>query len=292
VSILINKITLGDSMHIDLELLNKKALEIRRTVLQTAIWGGKGHIPPAFSWADIAAALFYGNILQINPQDPKWKDRDRFILSKGHACLSLYAALSDLGFFSTEELRYFAGNGSLLPGHPDAEIPGVEVCSGSLGHGLSIGAGMATAAKLGDLPWFTYVILGDGECHEGSIWESAMYAGHQKLGRLIAIVDRNMLGATDFTENYAGLGSLDARFEAFGWETTEVDGHNFEELMEELTKTRKRTLIGKPLCIVARTTKGKGVDFMENSKFWHHQMPKGEQIDLAWKLLGGAPQND
>lgn len=197
-----------------------------------------------------------------------------------------------MGFFSVDELKFFAGNGSLLPGHPDAEIPGVEVCSGSLGHGLSIGAGMATAAKLGGLPWFTYVILGDGECHEGSIWEAAMYSGHQKLGRLIAIVDRNMLGATDFTENYASLGSIAKRFEAFGWETVEVDGHSFHELMSVLTETRTRTLNQNPLCIVARTIKGKGVNFMENSKLWHHQMPKGEQVELAWKLLGGAPEND
>jgi transketolase len=276
----------------DIAFLEKKALQIRRTILQTAIWGGKGHIPPAFSWADIATALFYGNVLKIDPQKPKWEDRDRFILSKGHACLTLYAALADLGFFSRNELKFFAGSGSLLAGHPDVEIPGVEVCSGSLGHGLGVGAGMATAAKLGDLPWLTYVILGDGECHEGSIWEAAMYSGHQKLGRLIAIVDRNMLGATDFTENYASLGSITTRFEAFGWETVEIDGHNFQELMRVLTETRKRSLNDRPLCIVARTIKGKGVDFMENSKFWHHQMPKGEQVELAWKQLGGVPQND
>ena len=279
-------------LNIDLEFLIKKALQIRRSVLQTAIWGGKGHIPPAFSCADIVTVLFYGNILQLDPKRPKWEGRDRFILSKGHACLTLYAALSDLGFFSAEELKFFAGNGSLLPGHPDTEIPGIEVCSGSLGHGLSVGAGMATAAKLSDMSWFTYVILGDGECHEGSIWEAAMYAGHQKLGKLITIVDRNMLGATDFTENYASLGSVAARFDAFGWETVEVDGHDFQELVRILSETRKRSLSDRPLCIVARTTKGKGVDFMENSKFWHHQIPKGEQIDSAWKQLGGAPQND
>lgn len=276
----------------DIKFLERKALQIRRTVLQTALWGGKGHIPPAFSWVDIATVLFYGNILKIDPQKPKWKDRDRFILSKGHACLTLYAALSDLGFFSQNELKSFAGSGSLLAGHPDVEIPGVEVCSGSLGHGLSVGAGMATAAKLGDLPWFTYVILGDAECHEGSIWEAALYSGHQKLGRLIAIIDRNMLGATDFTENYAGLGCMATKFEAFGWDSVEVDGHNFQELMRVLGETRRRSVSDKPLAIIARTIKGKGVNFMENSKAWHHQMPKGQQVDLAWQLLGGAPDND
>ncbi|NDA64614.1 MAG: transketolase [Chitinophagia bacterium] len=276
----------------DISYFEKKALQIRRTVLQTAIWGGKGHIPPAFSWADIAAVLFYGNILQIDSKNPKWINRDRFILSKGHACLTLYAVLSDLGFFSTNELKHFAGNGSLLPGHPDIEIPGVEVCTGSLGHGLSVAAGMATAAKLDCQSWFTYVILGDGECHEGSVWEAAMYSGHQKLGRLIAIVDRNMLGATDFTENYASLGSMALKFNTFGWETVEVDGHNFDELLRVLSANRKRSVSEKPLCIIAHTTKGKGVSFMENSKFWHHQMPKGDQIDLAWELLGGVPEND
>lgn len=272
----------------NLGFMQKKALQIRRCILQTALWGGKGHIPPAFSWTEIAVALFYGGILSVRPTEPKWSDRDRFILSKGHGCLTLYAVLSDLGFFSSEELKKFAGNGSLLAGHPDNEMPGVETCTGSLGHGLGVGAGMALSAKLAGQKWRTFVVLGDGECHEGSVWEAAMFAGHQKLHNLIVIVDRNKLGATDFTENYASLDPLDKRFTSFGWDVAGVDGHDIPGLINILNEARNRNA-GKPFCIVANTIKGKGVDFMENSKLWHHLMPKGKQIEEAWEQLGGAP---
>jgi transketolase len=274
-------------MDFDNIFLEKKASYIRKSILQTALWGGKGHIPPAFSWADIATVLFYSGVLKFNPANPKWEDRDRFILSKGHACLTLYAILADLNFFNKDELKLFAGEGSLLPGHPDTEIPGIEVCSGSLGHGLGVACGMAQSAKLDAKKWNTFVVLGDGECHEGSIWEAAMFAGHQKLGKLIAVVDRNMLGATDFTENYGTLEPLYDRFLSFGWDVVEVNGHDLLDLYRVFTASTERSFEQKPLCIIARTIKGKGISFMENSKFWHHQMPKGEQIEEAWRLLGG-----
>ncbi len=267
--------------------LEEKALFLRRTSLATALKAGKGHIPPAFSWADIAAVLFYGGVLRFRAEDPRWQGRDRFLLSKGHACLTLYAALSDLGFFAPEELDNFAGNGSLLAGHPDIEIPGVEACSGSLGHGLGVAAGMALSANLTKSEWKTWVLMGDGECHEGSVWEAAMFAGHRRLGSLIAIVDRNGLGATDYTENYASLDPLDQRFASFGWEVCSVDGHDYAQLISVFLKAKDRLPKEKPLCIIANTTKGKGVSFMENSKYWHHQMPKGAQIDQAWQELGG-----
>ncbi len=271
---------------IDILKLEAKAREIRLIAFQTALSGGKGHIPPAFSWVEIAVTLFYAGILNIDSKNPRWENRDRFILSKGHGCLTLYAILSDLGFFPKAELEKFAGNGSMLAGHPDHEIPGVEVCSGSLGHGLGVGAGMALSAKLSKQNWRTFVVLGDGECHEGSVWEAAMFAGHQQLHNLVAIVDRNMLGATEFTENYARLEPLDKRFIAFGWDAVSIDGHNLNELVSTFSEAGKRNS-GKPLCIIANTVKGKGVGFMENSKYWHHQMPKGKQIDEVLEILGG-----
>jgi len=272
---------------IDFLKLEAKAREIRLIAFQTALSGGKGHIPPAFSWVEIAVALFYTGILKIDSKNPRWEERDRFILSKGHGCLTLYAILADLGFFPKAELEKFAGNGSMLAGHPDHEIPGVEVCSGSLGHGLGVGAGMALSAKLSSQQWRTFVVLGDGECHEGSVWEAAMFAGHQQLHNLVAIIDRNMLGATEFTEKYASLEPLDKRFTAFGWDVISIDGHNLPALALTFSEARKRAS-GKPLCVIANTVKGKGVGFMENSKYWHHQMPKGKQIEEALEILGGV----
>jgi len=264
--------------------LQRKAYELRQIGLETALCGKKGHIPPAYSWAEVATALFYGNVLRLKPNQPKWSERDRFILSKGHACLTLYAALADLGFFDPKELQHFAGKGSLLPGHPDTEIPGIEACSGSLGHGLGVGAGMALAGRMDRAPWRVFVVLGDSECNEGSVWEAAMFAGHQKLHNLIAVVDRNGLGATDFTDNYLTLEPLAERFRSFGWETVEADGHDLPVLISTLMAARDRTR-GKPFALIAKTIKGKGVTFMENSTHWHHRMPKGDEITAAHALL-------
>lgn len=270
-------------MH-NIGFLTRKAAELRLAALETALCGKKGHIPPAYSWADVATALFYGGVLRLRPEEPRWEGRDRFILSKGHACLTLYAALADKGFFPPEELSRFAGAGSLLPGHPDTEIPGIEACSGSLGHGLGLGTGMALAGRLDKAPWRVFVVLGDGECNEGSIWEAAMLAGHQKLHNLVAVVDRNRLGATDFTDNYLTLEPLSERFRAFGWEAVDTDGHDISGLIETLTRARDREQ-GKPFAIIAHTTKGKGVPFMENSPLWHHRMPKGDEITTAREIL-------
>ncbi len=268
----------------NIRALQRKAAQLRLTALETALSGKKGHIPPAYSWADIAVSLFYGGIINVRPDEPKWEGRDRFLLSKGHACLTLYALLADKGFFPAEELPKFAGPGSLLPGHPDFEIPGVENASGSLGHGLGVGSGMALAGKLDKAPWRVFVVLGDGECQEGSIWEAAMFAGQRKLHNLIAIVDCNGLGATDFTANYLSLEPLADRFRAFGWEAVEHDGHDMPGLIELFQKARAREE-GKPFVLIARTTKGKGVSFMQNSPLWHHRMPKGEEISRARQEL-------
>ncbi len=268
----------------EIRAIQRKADELRLMALETALCGKKGHLPPAFSWAEIAASLFYGNVLRLRPDQPNWIGRDRFILSKGHACLTLYAALADLGFISKDELKHFAGHGTLLPGHPDTEIPGIEACSGSLGHGLGLGAGMAFAGRLDQAKWRVFVVLGDAECNEGSIWEAAMFAGHQKLHNLIAIVDRNRLGATDFTDNYLTLEPLAERFRSFGWDAVDVDGHNLSILIDTLLEARNRSE-GKPIALIAKTVKGKGVSFMENSSQWHHRMPKGDEVAEARRLL-------
>jgi len=264
--------------------LIRKSAEIRLRVLETALRAGKGHVPPAFSWVEIGVSLFYGGVLNIKPLEPDWPDRDRFILSKGHGCLTLYAILSDLGFFPKDELENFCKPGRMLAGHPDPGIPGVEVVSGSLGHGLGIGAGMALGLRIDDKDSHVYALLGDGECHEGSVWEAAMFASHHRLGNLTAIVDRNKLGATDYTEKSLSLEPFGSRWQAFGWEVQMVNGHSFEQLSDVLEKTKQRTS-EQPLVIIANTIKGKGVSFMENSPLWHHRLPKGEEIVSAMEEL-------
>ncbi len=268
-----------------IDQLIRKSAEIRLKILETALRAGKGHVPPAFSWVEIGVSLFYGGTLQIKPSEPDWPDRDRFILSKGHGCLTLYAILSDLGFFSQDELDTFCGPGCMLAGHPDPNIPGVEVVSGSLGHGLGIGAGIALGGKVHGKDSFVYVLLGDGECQEGSVWEAAMFASHHRLNNLVAIVDRNRLGATDFTENSLSLEPFSRRWQAFGWEALDVNGHVIEQLVDVLLRSKRRSS-PKPLVIIADTIKGKGVSFMEGSPLWHHRMPKGEEIQAALRELG------
>lgn len=267
--------------------LAHKAAAVRLKSLEMALAAKKGHVPPAFPWTEIGVALYYGGILRHDPRSPRWAQRDRFILSKGHACLPLYVMLADLGYFPADELNRFTGDGALLPGHPDPEIPGVECMSGSLGHGLGTGAGMALAARLRGEDWMTYVVLGDGECQEGSVWEAAMFAGHQRLSRLVAIVDRNGLGATARTEDSVALEPLADRWASFGWEVVEVPGHSLPDLVDVLGGARHRSG-GKPLAVIARTVKGKGVPFMENSPDWHHRLPKGDEVEEALTTLRAA----
>ena len=264
--------------------ISNESREIRKIVLETALNAKKGHVPSAFSWVEIAVVLYFKGIMKFDAKNPQMEDRDRFILSKGHGCLTLYAVLSKLGFFPRELLDDFGGKGAVLPGHPDTEIPGVETCTGSLGHGLGVGAGFAMSAKLKKMKWYTYVVLGDAECHEGSVWEAAMFAGHRKLNSLVAIVDKNKLGATDFTENYASVKNLAERFNSFGWDVVECDGHDESKLFE-LLSAHKSKKSDKPFCIIADTIKGKGVSFMENSKEWHTKLPKDDEIARAFDCI-------
>lgn len=265
--------------------LKKKANQIRNKVIDMAVKSG-GHISSAFSCVEIMVTLYYGRKLNFNPKDPEWEDRDRFILSKGHGETGYYALLADLGYFPKEwlETRYRRGD-CYLGGHPDHNIPGVEITSGSLGHGLGIAAGISLAAKMNGKSHLHYVLLGDAECTEGSIWEAALFAAKHELNNLIAIVDRNHIGSLDFTKNYTKLNPFPEKWKAFGWEVETVDGHSFEELFRIFQKARLRNA-KTPFAIIAETIKGKGVTFIENDPIWHvKNLTDEKEIKQAKKEL-------
>jgi transketolase len=267
----------------DSEALKDKARQLRIDIVKSINKAGKGHIGGAFSIIEILTTLYYGDILKFDPNNPKWEDRDRFILSKGHAGIALYAVLADLGFFPKEEMDYL-NKGRLLAEHPDPRIPGIEVVSGSLGHGLSIGSGMALADKLNKNPRATIVLMGDGECYEGSVWEAAMFASHHELNNLCGIIDRNGLITHGSTEEINKLEPFSDKWKAFGWEVYEVDGHNLKELKTTLKLATNKTK-KKPSMIIAKTVKGKGVSFMENQPKWHHGGIDQVKLETAIKEL-------
>ena len=271
-------------MEKNINQLRIKARWLRKTVLEMGIKAGAAHLAPSFSCTEILVALYYGDILRFDPSNPDWEKRDRFILSKGQAAIALYAVLADLGFFPVSELSRFTRAGSRLGGHAENTIPGVEAFTGSLGHGLSIAVGLALAAKIDKKNYVTVTLLGDGECQEGSIWEAAMFAAHHKLDNLIAIIDNNGLSAIDFIERYIRLDSLVAKWKAFRWEVRTINGHSFKEIILALKNVRTRKS-NKPLAIIAKTVKGKGVSFMENNPIWHYRIPMGEELKLAKKEL-------
>lgn len=267
-----------------IKYLENKVKWVRNKVLEMAVGAGAGHIAPSFSCAEILTVLYYGDILRIKPKQPSWPQRDRFILSKGQAAVALYAILADLGFLPVSDLSTFTQKGSYLGGHAENTIPGIEAFTGSLGHGLSISAGLALGAKLNKQKWLTIALLGDGECHEGSVWEAAMFAAHHNLNNLVAIVDHNGLCATDFLKSCLKVDPLRKKWEAFGWDTLMVDGHSLKNLLTVLLRIRKRKS-NRPLVIIAMTTKGKGVSFMENKPLWHYRIPLGKELDIARKEL-------
>ncbi|PIR57844.1 MAG: transketolase [Parcubacteria group bacterium CG10_big_fil_rev_8_21_14_0_10_38_31] len=265
--------------------LTKKAKEIRRKTFEMVVRVGKGHLGGSFSVLEMLVALYYGGVLKFDPKNPKWDGRDIFILSKGHASNSLCVVLSDLGFFPEAELDNFSRNESILGQHSDTNIPGVEINTGSLGHGIGVGSGIAFGNKLDNKNNLIFVILGDGECQEGSVWEAAMFAGHHNLNNLVAIVDRNKLGSEDFTENTSRLEPFLGKWNDFGWEVKTInDGHSFPEIFEVLKNCRdpKRT---KPLMIISNTIKGKGLSCLENFPRAHHTVPRGEEIEASRKEL-------
>lgn len=269
----------------NIKTLIQKALWVRQKSFQMQINAGKGHLGGAFSITDILVCIYFAGIFNLSPQKRKDPERDRIIFSKGHACLALYCVLADKGYFPKTELDTYGQNGTILAGHPDHFIPGVEVSSGSLGHGLGIGCGLALGAKLDKKRYSTLVILGDGECSEGSVWEGAAFAPQHKLSNVIAIVDNNKVAATTVTQNFTGNTPLPAKWRSFGWNVIQIDGHDFKQIISSL-RTAKQMKDEKPSVIIADTIKGKGVSFMENDHHWHHGVPKGEQIEIAKKDLG------
>jgi transketolase len=271
-------------MELSKQQLKNKATWVRSQVLEMIVSANKGHIGGAFSCTDILVVLYYGGILRFDPSNPKWSERDRFIMSKGHSGVALYAILADLGFFPLSELGTFCKNNSMLGGHPDRNIPGIEADTGSLGHGLGIGAGLSLAAKMDKKDYMTIVLLGDGECYEGSVWEAAMFAGHHQLNNLIAIVDRNGQCVTDYTEDCNRHEPFTDKWRAFNWDVREIDGHSFEDLLTCLQDFKYRNS-KLPLVVVAKTIKGKGVSFMEGKLEWHHGVTKGENLEKARREL-------
>ena len=258
---------------------------IRRHGLEMTHLSRGSHIGAIFSLAEIMAVLYTG-VLHVNPADPAMPDRDRLILSKGHAGAAVYAALAERGFFPVEELKTHYANGSRLSGHVSHKgVPGVEFSTGSLGHGLAVGAGMALGAKMDKAPWRTYVILGDGECDEGSVWEAALQAHQYQLDNLIAVVDHNRMQSLDFCEKTIALEPFADKWRDFGWQVQVVDGHDVAALQAAFARAKNNLGGGKPSVIIAETTKGKGVSFMENDILWHYRTPQGEEYDAALKEL-------
>lgn len=262
----------------DIAKLEAKANEVRRELLEMIYHAGAGHIGGSLSSVEILVSLFYGTI-DYNPEVYKRLDRDRFVLSKGHSCEAYYVILSDLGFFPKEELCTFMQYQSRLMGHPHPKIPGVDVATGSLGHGLSISVGMALSGKMQGFRSRVYCLLGDGELSEGSIWEAASAASHYELDNLVAIVDNNGLQISGRVDEVMSPYPLRERWEAFGWSVQEVDGHSIGDLLEVLSRTPLER--SKPTLIIARTIKSKGVSFMENKVEWHHRVPTEEEFHKA-----------
>ena len=267
------------------EDLRLKANRIRFSAMTMTHHSGLGHTGGDLSSADILATLYFGQVLRLDPSQPDWPQRDRFIMSKGHCSGAFYSALAFRGFFPEEMLGTFMDPLSKLNGHPDRnKLPGVEANTGPLGHGLPIGVGAALAARMRGEDWRVFVLVGDGELQEGSNWEAAMAAQHYGLDNLVVIVDRNRIQQGDFTENISRMDALPDRWKAFGFATVEVDGHDHMALSNRLHALPIER--GKPSCIIAHTIKGKGVSFAENKPAWHHGVPTAEQLRAAAAELG------
>jgi len=267
-----------------IELLKKKAKEIRIDIIKMLSQAGSGHPGGALSATELMTGLYFDQ-LRHNPKEPNWEDRDRVIFSKGHSCPLLYACLAESGYFPKEELLTLRRFGSRLQGHPgkDKGLPGLEVSTGSLGQGLSIGIGMALAGKLSQKDFRVYVLLGDGECDCGQVWEAIMSAGHYKLDNLCAIIDYNGLQIDGSTEEVMGLEPLVKKWQDFRWETIEINGHNLKEISNAYQRARNNK--EAPTVIIAHTIKGRGVSFMENKVDWHGKVPNREEAEKALKEL-------
>ena len=266
--------------------LNEITSVIRKDIVSMICKSKSGHPGGSLSAVEILTALYFDQ-MNIDPTNPKMEDRDRFVLSKGHAAPALYATLAKRGYFDREELNHLRKLGSMLQGHPDMKkIPGVEMSTGSLGQGFSVACGMAMAAKLDNAPWNVYALLGDGEVQEGIIWEAAMSAAHYKLDNMIAFLDYNGLQIDGEVESVMSINPIEDKFKTFGWNVITIDGHDFDQIFAALDMAKDT--VGKPTMIIAKTIKGKGVSFMENQASWHGSAPNEEQLEQALSELGGA----
>lgn len=263
--------------------IRKKVHMAKREGLDLCAKYGVGHPSSAFSCAEIVATLYYG-VMEYDAKRPTWEERDRFILSKSHGATVLYPILADVGFFPHEELDTYLDNGSRLGAQLKDNIEGSEFAGGSLSIGLGVGAGIAYAGKADDKAWHTYVLVGDGECYEGSIWEAAMFAGHNKLDRLVAIVDRNDLVSTDFISRMLTQDPFADKWRAFNWDVYEVDGHDVQALLDVFDQVKRRSG-NRPACILAATTKGNGVDSLASQPFMHGTVPQGKKLAQAYAQL-------
>lgn len=258
--------------------LKSKAAQIRMDLLRMIHGAKTGHTGGSLSNTDILTALYY-KIMNIDPAQPKWQERDRFIASKGHSVESLWCILADRGFFPKEELATFSQFGTRLIGHPNNKVPGIEMNTGALGHGLAISVGMALAAKKDARASRVFCLMGDGEQAEGSVWEAAMAGAHYKLDNLVGIIDRNRLQISGSTEEVMGLEPLEEKWAAFGWHVVSIDGNDIDALVEAFEAAP--AIAGKPTLVMANTVKGKGVSFAENVPHWHHHVPSDEELAKA-----------
>ncbi len=266
--------------------LKRKACQIRLGAVEGVFCAKAGHPGGALSIADLLAYLYFKE-MRIDPENPKWEDRDRFVLSKGHACPSLYAALALRGYFSMDEMKTLRHPGAMLQGHPDMKhIPGVDMTTGSLGQGVSAACGMALSGKISEKDYRVYAVLGDGEIEEGQVWESAMFAAHYKLDNLCVIVDNNGLQIDGPVAEVCSPYPIPEKFAAFGFHVINIDGHDYDQI--EAAMEEAKAVKGKPTAIIAKTVKGKDVSFMENNVNWHGAAPNAEQYEVAMKDLNAV----
>jgi len=263
--------------------LDKRSRELRKTIVHTLNEAGRGHLGPAFSIVEIVRTL-YDDVMRYKPGDPAWPGRDRFILSKGHGCVALYTILADKGFIPHEKLMGLCKFDGMLGGHPESDIPGVEASTGSLGHGLSIGIGMALSARYKKYDYRVFVLLGDGECNEGSVWEAALSASKHKLTNLVAMVDYNKSQAYGFSSEVLDLEPFADKWRSFGFFVTEINGHDMDQLRGAIGKASD----DKPTCVICHTVKGKGTSLTENNMVWHHKNKiSEEELRQVLEGLGG-----
>ena len=267
-----------------LDFLKKKANDIRKEIVAMVHRANSGHVGGSLGSADLLTALYY-HVMRHNPKNPDWEERDRFILSKGHCTPVIYAVLADCGYFPKDDLLTFRRPGSHLQGHPyQPKTPGIDASTGTLGIGISTGVGMALGAKLKKQDQYYYIVCGDGEIQEGQVWEAACFANKYKLDNVIGFVDRNYLQTDGDSEKVMPMDPLAPKWESFGWKTYEINGHDFEEIINTIEKAKSHD---GPVMIIAYTTKGKGVDFMEGEAEWHGKPPSKEDFDKAMMQLNG-----